>query len=65
MQNLQSQHTELTAGCGHTTIVRLSLDPQRAATEIAQLVSGECGNCARTARQSTRNILWADVNRSR
>ena len=61
----QDTYTTLTAGCGHTTIVRLSLDAERAAVEIVQLTTGECGACAKAARQTTRGICWADVNRSR
>jgi hypothetical protein len=31
---ITTDYTKLTAGCGHTTIVRLSLDAERAANEI-------------------------------
>jgi hypothetical protein len=65
MTTRQQDFTTLTAGCGHTTIVRLSLDAERAANEIIQLTTGVCGTCAKAAHQSTRGILWSDVNGSR
>jgi hypothetical protein len=59
--NTQLDWTTLTAGCGHTTIVRLSVDAERAALEIIQLTTGICGKCAKAARQSTAGICWADL----
>ncbi len=61
----QQDFTTLTAGCGHTTIVRLSMDAERCANEIIQLTTRICGKCAKAAHISTRNITWADVNRGR
>lgn len=57
----QLDYTTLTAGCGHITIVRLSLDAERASAEIIQLTTGICGTCAKADRQSTRGICWADL----
>lgn len=55
--------TAIAAACGHTTHARLSTDPQRAATEIAQLALGNCARCAQAARFSLAHLTWADVNR--
>jgi hypothetical protein len=57
----QDTDTRLLAGCGHLTIVRLSLDVERAANEIIQLTTGVCGVCAKAAHQSTRGICWGDL----
>lgn len=53
--------TAITRACGHEVKVVLSTDPQRAMTEIEQLVSGDCGACVKARRQATRNILWSEV----
>jgi hypothetical protein len=55
-----SNITTLTAACGHERRAVLSIDPQRAATEIEQLVSGECPSCQKASRISTRRICWGD-----
>lgn len=64
----QAEYTELTAACGETIYVRLEADPIKAAEMIVAFTSENCARLACPAtqpRQSTRNILWADVNRSR
>lgn len=53
--------TTITRACGHEVKVVLSLDPQRAMTEIEQLVSGDCGPCVKAQRLSIRNITWSEV----
>jgi hypothetical protein len=53
--------TTITRACGHEVKAVLSADLQRAATEIAQLVTGDCGACVKARRVETRNILWSEV----
>jgi hypothetical protein len=68
MQNLQSQHTELTAGCGHQIFVRLDVNPVVAADMIATFMARDCGRSTCPAAQAnkatrlpTRGITWADL----
>jgi hypothetical protein len=62
----QTEYTELTAACGHTARVRLERNPEVAADMIVTFMARNCGrSTCRVPRQSTRNITWADVNRSR
>jgi hypothetical protein len=61
----QPEWTKLTAGCGHETAARLSLAPEKAALEIAQLMTEPCIPCVKASRLPTRGITWADVNRGR
>ena len=62
----QTEYTELVAGCGHQVFVRLDVNPVAAADMIATFMARDCGRPTCSApRQSTRNITWADVNRSR
>lgn len=44
--------TTITRACGHTVKVVLSVEPQRAMTEIEQLVTGDCGPCVKARRRS-------------
>ena len=53
--------TTITRACGHERRVVLSVDPQRAATEIEQLVSGDCGECVKSRRAAQRTMLWSEV----
>lgn len=58
----QDAYTRLIAGCGHLSIVRLSMDPQAAAAEILQVMSTDCIPCRKAIRRSIRGICWVDVN---
>lgn len=51
--------TEITAACGHSVRAALSIEPQRAMTEIEQLSSQPCMRC-RPRRRSSRYICWSD-----
>lgn len=58
--------TEITRACEHTVKVVLSTDPQRAMTEIEQLVSGNCGACVKAARRAdgyvaSGRMFWPGV----
>jgi hypothetical protein len=53
--------TTITRACGHEVRVVLSSDPQRAATEIEQLVTGDCGPCVKARRAAQRTTLWSEV----
>src|SRR5436309_11814917 len=44
MQNLQRQHTDLMAACGHTIYVRLDTNPVVAADMIATFMARDCGS---------------------
>lgn len=61
----QQDFTTLAHSCGCTTIVRLSLDAERAASEIVQLTTSVCIKCDMAPRFTTQCNTWADVNRSR
>lgn len=52
--------TAITRACGHEVKVVLSGDVQRAATEIEQLVTGDCAPCVKAARVSLRRLCWSD-----
>lgn len=58
----QTEWTQLTAGCGHSTAARLSVDAEQAAVEIGQLMNSVCIPCAKADRLSTSGILWADLS---
>lgn len=64
MTTTQQDFTTLVHSCGCSTIVRLSLDAERAASEIVQLTTSVCINCDTAPRFKTHRITWADVNRT-
>jgi hypothetical protein len=51
----------VTRACGHVVSVIFDHDLQRAATEIEQLVTGDCGPCVKARRQVSRALLWSEV----
>jgi hypothetical protein len=65
MSTTQQDFTTLAHSCGCRTIVRLSLDAERAANEIVQLTTSVCLKCDTAPRFKTHRITWADANRSR
>jgi hypothetical protein len=64
MTKNEDEWTTVTASCGHETAARLSANAVQAAIEITQLATNACIPCYKAARLATRNITWADVNRS-
>jgi hypothetical protein len=53
--------TTITRACGHEVRVVLSADLQIAASEIEQLVTGDCGPCVKARRAAQRTMLWSEV----
>ena len=54
MQNLQRQHTDLMAACGHTIHVRLDTNPVVAADMIATFMARDCGRAACPMAQASK-----------
>lgn len=61
----QPETTMLVWGCGHTVAIYLAVNPLVAAEQVAAYVQIDCLPCAKAKKVQTRNITWADVNRSR